>query len=241
MVGEKILSFSEIESTNQFARENLDKLPYGTVIWSLRQRHGYGRFGRNWISDNGGLWFSVVFKPSLLSEPNIYTKLLSVAVVESIQELGYKNSRIKWPNDILIERKKVAGILTETVFSGTRLRGIVVGVGLNVNNRLPEALLESATTLSSTKNEYIPLGMILEKILHRTEILRKKYLIRGKTKYLTRKWRNHLAFIEGDEITVSLDENTKVRGIINRISPSSLQLQLESGEIHTISSGEIIL
>jgi len=241
MIGEKIISFSEIDSTNKFAIENLDRLPYGTVVWSLSQTSAYGRYGRSWSSSDGGLWFSIIFKPLQITEPNAYTKLLSVAVVESVRDLKYRNAQIKWPNDILINGKKVAGILTESVFTGERLKGIVVGVGLNVNNELPHELKSSATSLSSIKNEYIPLNLLIEKILRRVEVLRKKYLIRGKTKYLTRKWKKLQAFVEGDEITVSLNENEKFTGIIKRISPALLQLQSDDGKIHNIVSGEIIL
>jgi BirA family biotin operon repressor/biotin-[acetyl-CoA-carboxylase] ligase len=110
-----------------------------------------------------------------------------------------------------------------------------------VNNELPHELKNSATSLSSIKNEYIPLNLLIEKILRRVEVLRKKYLIRGKTKYLTRKWKKLQAFVEGDEITVSLNENEKFTGIIKRISPTLLQLQSDDGKIHNIVSGEIIL
>ncbi len=241
MVGENVVSFSEIDSTNRFAIDNLDRLPSGSVIWSLSQTEGYGRHGRAWHSGKGGLWFSVVFKPTLIKEPNEYTKTVSVAIVETLLQLDFKSVRIKWPNDILISNKKVAGVLTEAVFTGNSLNGIVVGIGINVNNEIPAELKKIATSLNSVKGTYISLELLLGKLNKRIELLRKRYIIRGKNKYLTRRWKKHLAFSEGDEITVSLHKEEKVTGIIKRINPSSLQIEREDGEILDIKSGELIL
>ncbi|WP_121526962.1 biotin--[acetyl-CoA-carboxylase] ligase [Mesotoga sp. HF07.pep.5.2.highcov] len=241
MVGENIVSFSEIDSTNVYARNNLDKLPSGTVVWALSQTSGYGRHNSFWYSNKGGLWFSIVFKPSLIREPNEYTKVVSVAVAETMIKMGINSVGIKWPNDVLIGKRKVAGILTEAIFSGISVNAIVVGVGINVNNELPEEIRQIAISLGMVINKHISLEMLLDKVLKRVEFLRKNYLIRGKNRYLTRRWKKYLAFAEKDEITVSLPNGEKITGIINSITPSSLCLEREDGVILEINSGEILL
>ena len=241
MAGENVISFSEIDSTNRFAVDNLDRLPSGTVVWALSQTKGYGRHKRVWHSSKGGLWFSIVFKPTLIREPNEYTKLASVAIVETLLQLDFKSVRIKWPNDVLVNGKKAAGILTEAVFAGSSLGAIVVGIGINVNNEMPDEIKQTGISLSTVKGNHISLESLLDRLLKRIEFLRKTYLIRGKSRYLTRRWKKHLAFGENDEITVSLPSGEKITGIINSITPSSLCLEREDGEILKINSGEILL
>lgn len=241
MAGENVISFSEIDSTNRFAVDNLDRLPSGTVIWSLSQTNGYGRHKRVWHSCRGGLWFSIVFKPTLIREPNEYTKLASVAIVETLLQLDFKSVRIKWPNDVLINSKKVAGILTEAVFTGKSLSAIVVGIGINVNNDLPDEIKQTGISLSAVKGNHISLESLLDRLLKRIEFLRKTYLIRGKSRYLTRRWKKYLAFGETDEITVSLLKDDRITGIIKRITPSSLLIEQENGAVLEVKSGEVIL
>lgn len=241
MVGENIVSFSEIDSTNRYARDNLDRLPSGTVVWALSQTSGYGRHQRIWYSDTGGLWFSIVFKPSLIREPNEYTKVVSVAIAETMIKMGLNSVGIKWPNDVLIGKRKVAGILTEAIFLGASVNAIVVGAGINVNNEIPEEIGQIAISLGMVMKKHISLEVLLDRVLKRVEFLRKNYLIRGKNRYLTRRWKKYLAFAEKDEITVSLPNGEKATGIISRITPSSLCLETEDGTILEINSGEILL
>lgn len=238
IIGENIVSFSELPSTNKYAVENIRKLPAGSIVWALRQSAGYGRFKREWSSPEGGLWFSIVFKPTQLQDPNIYTKLLSVSVSEILQELGFE-AKIKWPNDILVGGKKAAGILTQTVFEGNELLGIVVGVGLNVTNPVPEQLRERATNLVDINRTEITPSEVFSKILRKTESLRKKYLMKRMQKYLTRRWKKYLAQHEGQEITVSLNSGDKITGVILKIAPGSLTLCDEDGKQYKINCGEI--
>lgn len=238
VIGENIVSFSELPSTNKYAVENINKLPAGSIVWALKQSAGYGRFKRDWSSPEGGIWFSVVFKPTQLQDPNIYTKLLSVSVAEILQEIGFE-ARIKWPNDILIDDKKVAGILTQTVFAGRELRGIVVGVGLNVSNPIPEELKERATNLTGVNREDPIPSEVFSRIIRKTESLRKKYMMKRMQKYLTRRWKKNLAQREGQETTVSLNSGEKITGVIIKIAPGSLILCDEEGKQYKINCGEI--
>lgn len=137
---EKIYWFEEIESTNEFAKTLVKEADEWTVVAADKQTKGKGRLGRNWYSPDGGLWFSVILKPTSLS--HLITLVVGVAICEAMKELKI-NTRIKWPNDILIGGKKVAGILTEI-----ETNAIIVGIGINLNVfDFPDELGETATSI----------------------------------------------------------------------------------------------
>lgn len=131
----KEIYFEHIDSTNLYCKEHLDSLVDGTVIYAKKQLHGRGRLARTWV-DLGGdnLFLSFILKPSD-SFCNIYSNLsqyLSVILCRLLESY-YVMPEIKWPNDVLVNGKKIAGILTETVTKGDQLKGIILGIGVNLN------------------------------------------------------------------------------------------------------------
>jgi len=197
MIGEKIIRFDVIDSTNTYAIENYEYLHDGDVIVAKEQTKGRGRHKRNWHSPKGGLWFSIVFKPRKIKDMNFYTKLASISLYEFLERLEIKVT-IKWPNDILYRGKKLAGILTESVYEGMIPKVIVVGVGLNVNNDIPEELSETATSIKEIKKEEISVNYIFKKLIATMSKNKKKYSARPNA--LTHVWKNRLDIKEGDEI-----------------------------------------
>lgn len=142
-----IIKLKEVNSTNLYAKEHLSELADKTVIIADRQTNGRGRFDRVWV-DLGGdnLFMSIVLKPSdkfLNVYPNL-TQYLSVVVCKVLEHYGLQPN-IKWPNDVLIKGKKISGILSETVTQGNNLKGIVLGLGVNLNS--------DNETLSSIKDK----------------------------------------------------------------------------------------
>ncbi|AFK21765.1 biotin--[acetyl-CoA-carboxylase] ligase [Pyrococcus sp. ST04] len=131
LIGKKVVYFQEISSTNDVAKS--EKFEEGTVIVADVQISGHGRLNRKWESPRGGLWLSVILQPNVSMEdlPKI-TFLGAVAVVRTLEEFSVP-ARIKWPNDVLVDFKKIAGILVEK--KGKR---VILGIGLNVNNDAPE-------------------------------------------------------------------------------------------------------
>ncbi|MCM1338549.1 MAG: biotin--[acetyl-CoA-carboxylase] ligase [Muribaculaceae bacterium] len=131
----KNIRLEETDSTNSYAKMNIDSLPDRTVVHALHQTSGRGRLNRNWVDlGEGNLFMSLILKPSdTFNEiyPNI-TQYLSVVLCKVLETYGVK-PQIKWPNDVLIDGKKIAGILSETVISGKKLKGLVVGIGVNLN------------------------------------------------------------------------------------------------------------
>ncbi len=147
----KIIGLEETDSTNNYAKINIETLADRTVIHAKRQTSGRGRLNRKWIDlGEGNLFMSVVLKPSdTFNEiyPNI-TQYLSVVLCKVLETYGLK-PQIKWPNDVLIDGKKIAGILSETVMQGGKLLGLIVGIGVNLNatqndvNAIPDKIVTS--------------------------------------------------------------------------------------------------
>jgi len=237
IIGEEIYSFTELPSTNRYAMENLSKLPSGSVIWALEQTAGYGRFSRVWHSNNGGLWFSIVFKPRLLKDTGYYTKLVSVGVTELLRELDCE-AMIKWPNDVYVNGKKIAGILTEAATEGEKLLGVVTGVGLNVKNSIPPELSKVAISLKEVTSRDYDVSFVFKKLLNKLESLRRKYLQVRMKKYFIRKWKKYLIHKVGDKIKVSLPNGEKITGIIEKINSEHLLLKA-GDETIKITAGEI--
>ena len=129
----EILSFEVLPSTNTYAYENFDTLKNGQIILAKTQTSGRGRKERVWLSYDGGLYFSLVVKPQNFKIDFLgsLTQAMALSVCKTLQELGAK-AVLKWPNDILVEGKKICGILSQAVFKESKLSGVVIGVGVNI-------------------------------------------------------------------------------------------------------------
>ena len=160
----------EIDSTNSYAKLNIDNLEDKTVIHALKQTSGRGRLNRTWVDLGiGNLFLSLVLKPSeQFSE--VYTNLtqyLSVCLCKVLESYGIE-SQIKWPNDVLINGKKIAGILSESVIQGGNFKGIILGVGVNLNAKQSEINLipdKIATSLNIETGNDIDINSFREKLL----------------------------------------------------------------------------
>lgn len=131
----EFLYLDETNSTNTYCKEHLERIKDKTVVYTSKQTNGRGRFDRVWIDlGNENLFLSLVLKPSYELKP-VYTNLTQYCALKLAKtfELYSVKPNIKWPNDILINGKKISGILAETVFSNNKLNGIIIGVGLNLN------------------------------------------------------------------------------------------------------------
>lgn len=150
-LGAKLLMLDVLESTNQSIRElALDGEHEGTVVVAEEQRAGRGRLGRGWSSPRGGLWFSVLLRPPVaLSEAPKLPLMAGVAVARALKKHVGLDARLKWPNDVLVQGKKLCGILMESRSDG-RLEYVILGIGINANfliSALPEPLRRTAITV----------------------------------------------------------------------------------------------
>ena len=128
-----IQTFETLPSTQEKAHE-LDPIE-GTVIRAYEQTHGKGRHGNSWEHQKGNLAFSFILKPQCaLSDIGQYSILTSVALIETAKKFSDKALTLKWPNDLLIENQKAAGILLETENSAEKVEALIVGIGVNTQN-----------------------------------------------------------------------------------------------------------
>ena len=150
-VAKEVLYFDTIDSTNTKAQELAEKgYPSGTLVVADKQESGKGRRGRSWVSPSGtGIFMTLMIKPDI--NPNnasMLTLVAALAVAKAITSVTGEEALIKWPNDIVVNGKKVCGILTEMNAQFDYINNIVVGVGINVHNEsFPEEISQMASSL----------------------------------------------------------------------------------------------
>lgn len=169
-LGAKLLMIDVLESTSQTLRElALDGEAEGTVVVAEEQRAGRGRLGRGWSSPRGGLWFSVLLRPQVPpSEAPKLTLMAGVAVVQALKKHIHLEARLKWPNDVLVQGKKLCGMLAESRSDG-KLEYVILGIGINTNflvSALPEELHKTAITVREVLRKPVDRISLMRAILN---------------------------------------------------------------------------
>lgn len=179
-IGRKIIYYKSLDSTNLECKRIADKELEGTVVAGEEQLKGRGRLGRTWVSPiYKGIYISIILKPDIqMEEAPKVTSIGAAAVLLALNNIGIE-SQIKWPNDIVINGKKVCGILTEMSGEINRINYIVIGIGINVNLKtedIEEDLKERATSLFIEKGNEIDRRALLADILNNFEDLYDRFL-----------------------------------------------------------------
>jgi BirA family biotin operon repressor/biotin-[acetyl-CoA-carboxylase] ligase len=243
--GKEIFFSHEVGSTNDWAKElALLDAPEGTVTIAETQTTGRGRLDRVWVSPVGGLYFSVILRPKL--KPAETVKLVFVAglaVAEVLRELYSVRVETKWPNDVLVNGRKVCGILSEASITDETVNFVVLGVGVNANfdvkEALPEALWKNTTSLMSEAGGKIQLEALLRAMLERFESLYDLFLKEGFTPVLE-KWKRYAGFL-GPKVEV-LNGTEHLMGIaLNVEADGSLTVKLEDGTVKRVLVGDVSL
>jgi BirA family biotin operon repressor/biotin-[acetyl-CoA-carboxylase] ligase len=160
---EYLVHFDELDSTNTYLKQNWESLPQGIVVTTNKQSAGRGRYNRVWVSQEGGLYFSVLLKPTQQDFlPNL-TQLMALCICQTLEKYGLM-PQLKWPNDVLINGQKICGILSEAVIKGTRIGAIIIGVGVNLSQDGLEHIDQPATSLKKLGIE-IKKEVLLQQIL----------------------------------------------------------------------------
>ena len=243
-IGRKIHHVLEINSTME-ACKRLAILgePNGTIVSANYQESGRGRFKRKWVSPSGdNIQISVLLKPKQqeLKYLNIFASMAVLATCE--QALGVDGS-IKWPNDVQINGKKIAGILVETVLEGEKVVSCVIGIGLNVNLdvKTQAEIEETATSLKCEKGRYISRSVILKELIKQLGFY---YSQISDGRSLTQRWCDKLSTI-GKKVTLSFGENPNdniLVGLAESISDDGgLIIRKEDGSLFTANAGEVTL
>ncbi|HPZ74478.1 MAG TPA: biotin--[acetyl-CoA-carboxylase] ligase [Candidatus Pacearchaeota archaeon] len=241
MIGDNLISLDKVTSTNKFLKENWHKLPSETVVWALEQTEAYGRKKDKWYAPFGGLWFSVLFKPRKRPLiPFYYVRMYSLAVLDLLKKRYKLDAIIKWPNDILVEEKKICGILGESIYNGNNPACVIVGVGMNVNNDLPEEIASTSVSLKQLIGKEAPLNKILSEINHIAyHSYYLKYFKPKTISNLTKIWLKNLNIKKGDKVKLKTLSGRIVIGELVDIKSDCLEILDASGEIKVFNSGEI--
>ncbi len=240
-IGQRLVFVPECPSTNSLALELSAKsiLPEGTVIITSNQTAGRGQRGNTWKTSEGlNLTFSILLKPSFLKvNMQFYlTIATSLAVQDFLKSKNVDDTRIKWPNDILVGRKKICGTLIENSIQGESIQQSIVGIGLNINQTDFE--LASATSLATIKQESSDLNEVLNLLLGQLE---KRYLqLRsGKLAELKDEYLLNLFGIGEKRIFVSHEK--KFEGTIENVSESGELIVLINNNRTSFNLKEISL
>ncbi|MDP3182314.1 MAG: biotin--[acetyl-CoA-carboxylase] ligase [Desulfobaccales bacterium] len=236
-----IYHFETLASTNDLAKELGAKgAPQGTLVVAEAQSKGRGRLGREWDSPQAaGLYVSLLLRPPLppTELPQI-TLTTAVAVVRAVRRATGLTLGIKWPNDLLLGDQKVGGILTEMETETDRIRHLVVGLGLNVNNvQFPAELKTTATSLALAAGGPFPRLQILKAWLEEFEDLYERFLARQFPDILA-EWKKYTVTL-GKAVTVRQGE-VAISGEALEVAPDgALLVQTRTGDIVRVTSGEI--
>jgi len=242
-IGKNIHYEESVESTQKIAhRLSNEDEPEGTIIIAEEQRSGKGRMDRTWHSPKyTGIWMSLIIRPNIpLTKAPQLTLLTAVAIVQAMEEETGLQPEIKWPNDVLLNGKKVTGILTELQAEADRIHSIIIGIGINVNQKkedFPSELQEKASSLFIEKGEVISRAGLIKSFFKHFEKLYLLYLDQGffPIKLL---WEGY---------AVSIGKILKARTLTNVIEGKALgitdegvlKLEDETGFVHHIYSADI--
>jgi BirA family biotin operon repressor/biotin-[acetyl-CoA-carboxylase] ligase len=244
-IGRNIHYEDSVESTQKIAhRLAAENVAEGTVIIAEEQRSGRGRMERKWHSPKyTGIWMSLILRPNIpLPKAPQLTLLTAVAIVQAIEEMTSLHPEIKWPNDILLNGKKVTGILTELQAEADRIHSIIIGIGINVNQLkedFPVELQQSASSLFIEKGELVPRADLIRCIFKQFEKLYLLYLDQGffSIKLL---WESYATGI-GKYIRARTITNTIEGKALGITDDGVLKLEDALGVIHHIYSADIEL
>lgn len=233
-----------ISSTNALAKAlALKGAPHGTIVLAEEQTAGKGRLDRKWLSSGyENLLFTILIRPALGPDKIfILTMILAIAAIDAVKEMTGLNALIKWPNDLYINRKKLAGILTEFSVKDGFVDYVIIGLGLNVN-WMPGAeneLLYPATSIIAETGLRVSRNELLIHILKRFEKYYEQALS-GETDDLHARW-NELSLVIGRDVEViSPDEVIKGR-VVTIDREGALILKNTLGEEIRILSGDVSL
>lgn len=232
---------SETGSTNEDAgRLAAEGAPSGTVVLALRQTAGRGRRGRGWLSmDEDNLYFTLVLRPAFQPEQAaMLTLVMALAVTAALRKQGAE-AGIKWPNDIVAEGKKLCGILTELHLSGTAIRDVVIGVGVNVNQTaFPEELQEKASSLRMLTGERQDRKELFLEILRQFERYYAAFCERKDLSGLRAEYESRLVSF-GRPVRVE-DPGNPYTGVCRGITDTGeLLVERTDGEISEVYAGEV--
>jgi len=245
IIGRDVRVFEQTTSTNDVIEKLArDGVKEGVVVFAESQTKGRGRLGRKWISPaHKGLWFSLLLRPDLRpQEATQLTVASATALCRAIHSETGLNPEIKWPNDILVHGKKVAGILTEMSAELDRVQHVILGIGVNMNMSAGEfqpELRKLATSLKIESGRAILRADLATAILYELD---RNYarVCAGGFAAIVDEWEAHCTTI-GRDVTIQIGER-RLRGRAESLSDEgALLLRTEHGHLESIIGGDVTL
>ncbi|MCI0340157.1 MAG: biotin--[acetyl-CoA-carboxylase] ligase [Planctomycetales bacterium] len=239
-IGREIRCLESVPSTNDVGAEwAADGAPDGAVVLAEEQTRGRGRQGRSWASPRGGgLWLSVVLRPTILREDSAYLTVLgALAVPEAIRLETGLEARIRWPNDVLLGERKVAGVLAEI----RDFPGAVLGIGLDVDlppGALPPDVAETATSVAREAGRPVPRLPLLRSLLR---ALDEGYgrLLAGEREPIEAAWRARSAVL-GRVVRVREPEGAVEGRVVDLEARGGLTLEVPGGGTRAVRGERVI-
>jgi BirA family biotin operon repressor/biotin-[acetyl-CoA-carboxylase] ligase len=238
----QILRFDSLPSTNlEAAKRAIEGAPEGLCIVASEQTAGRGRLERRWISPkNAGLYFSIILRPRMDQTVwPLLTLMAAVAMHDALLDSCGLVTDIKWPNDILVNDRKVCGILAETVETPMG-RAVVLGIGVNLTSKaFPSELDRVATSIEAATGETPHLEVVLD-ALSRALVWQYQVLKQptGPEEIVTR-WSAHSSYGEGKQVQVT-DSNETFAGVTRGLErDGALRVETEAGEVRIVRAGDV--
>jgi len=242
-IGKPFFTFESVASTNAIVKKlaELD-FPEGTSVSAETQRKGKGRLGRVWISPNGeNIFLSFLLKPQFKGKDiGLLSIITALSVAKTICNFYSGKVHIKWPNDVLIESKKVCGILSELKTKGQRLDFAVIGIGINLNSNLENfdsILKKRSTSLQIVIKKKVEKEQFLDNLFYNFNKIYSK-LLQGKKANILKE-ANEILFKKGEIVKFSNDRKAFRAEVIKINDDGTLRLKLD-GKFKDYASGEIL-
>jgi BirA family transcriptional regulator, biotin operon repressor / biotin---[acetyl-CoA-carboxylase] ligase len=243
-LGHKIHYFSALDSTNSCARQLAEQgAEEGEIVIAESQNHGRGRLGRPWASPPYlNLYFSVVLRPKLppMDAPQI-TLMAAVALADAVASFIPVVPVIKWPNDILVRGRKLAGVLTESSGDSTRIEFVILGIGVNLNypcSLMPEAIRQRATSIVELTQKNVSREAFVRRLI---QDLDRCYgeLEEGGFDPLATRWEARFGF-RGKKVRVDMTDRVLIGRAKGIDRDGALLLEDEMGECQRVVAGDVI-
>jgi len=244
--GKRAYYFDSVVSTqNQAMKMASEQASHGTLIVAEKQTSGKGRLGRKWISPKGGIWLSIILHPKFdISVITLFPIASALALSNAIEKTLNVKSELKWPNDITINGKKVAGMLVDASIESNKIENMILGVGINYNVEVKqiEKMLKTTpnfygvASLSEHSKIIKPISLVQSFLLELEEIY--TILNNGDTKKIIRDWTKKSSTI-GKDIEVDT-ENGKIKGKALKIDDDGALVISTNKKNKRITSGDVV-
>jgi BirA family transcriptional regulator, biotin operon repressor / biotin---[acetyl-CoA-carboxylase] ligase len=242
LFGKHIFHFLRTDSTNRVAMElGSAEEPEGTVVLAEEQTAGRGRAGRSWHSERGmGIYVTLLLRPKISPvQAPLLTMMAGLSARAAIQAQAALTVDLKWPNDLLLDGKKLGGILTEMYAEPSQVRFVIVGIGINVNQeKFPSELVSLATSLRVQTGRAQSRMELLVRLLREFENDYNRFLREGAAS-VTQRFETVSSYARGKRVNVS-NGSENYSGVTAGLSPEGLlRVEREGGSIVTVIAGDV--